>query len=245
MPLTEELGSGRWLFRWRTYLPLGMSAVVFASFPYFDYPFGSPLLDHVWECVCLLVGAIGLIIRGMTAAYLPRDTSARNTTQQMAERLNTTGMYSIVRNPLYLGNCCLGLAAALFLRVWWVPLIYLLAFMLYYERIIFAEEMFLRQKFGQEYMRWASRTPVFLPNLSLWQKPALPFSFRTLIRREYQTAVTLVVVLFVMEQLTELYLEHRWHVDTMRKYILGFSACGFVIIRFVHKKTTLLRVDGR
>ncbi|MGB8874133.1 MAG: hypothetical protein WCC75_12145, partial [Desulfobaccales bacterium] len=34
----------------------------------------------------------------------PRGTSGRNTQGQVAETLNTTGIYSLVRNPLYLGN---------------------------------------------------------------------------------------------------------------------------------------------
>ena len=45
------------------------------------------------------------------------------------------------------------------LKVWWLPVIYSLAFWIYYERIMFAEEAFLRQKFGETYRRWAATTP--------------------------------------------------------------------------------------
>jgi hypothetical protein len=48
--LIEELeASGRWLFRWRSYLPLIMFVLIFASFKYFSYPFGSEALDRLWE----------------------------------------------------------------------------------------------------------------------------------------------------------------------------------------------------
>lgn len=246
MPLIEELeANGRWLFRWRSYLPLVMLVLLFASFKYFSYPFGSALLDNIWECFCLLVGFSGLLVRGLVAGYVPQGTSGRNTERQEAETLNTTGMYSIVRNPLYLGNSLMGLAIALFLRVWWVPLIYLLSFMLYYERIIFAEEMFLRQKFGADYLAWASRTPAFFPKLSQWQRPSLSFSLRTLVRREYQSAFGLILALFALEQLTELYLGHGWHVDAMWIWIVGLATCGYLITRFLHKKTGLLRAEGR
>jgi protein-S-isoprenylcysteine O-methyltransferase Ste14 len=246
MPLIEELeASGRWLFRWRSYLPLVMFLVIFASFGYFSYPFGSDLLDHVWEWFCMLLGFSGLTVRGLVAGYVPRRTSGRNTKRQVAEALNTTGMYSVVRNPLYLGNFLVGLSIALFLRVWWIPLIYLLSFMLYYERIVFAEELFLRRKFGEEYLVWASRTPAFLPRLSQWQRPSLAFSVRTLVRREYQSAYVLIMALFALEQLTELYLGHGWRVDAMWIWIVGLATCGYVIARFLHKKTGLLRVEGR
>ena len=246
MALIEELeASGRWLFRWRSYLPLVMFVVMFASFGYFSYPFGSELLDHVWEWFCVFVGLSGLIVRGLVAGYVPRRTSGRNTKQQVAETLNTTGMYSVVRNPLYLGNFLVGLAVALFLRVWWIPLIYLLSFMLYYERIIFAEEMFLRRKFGEDYLAWASHTPAFFPKFSQWQRPSLPFSMRTLVRREYQSAYGLILALFALEQLTEFYLGHGWRVDAMWIWIVGLATCGYLIARFLHKKTDLLRVEGR
>ncbi|MEI7901499.1 MAG: isoprenylcysteine carboxylmethyltransferase family protein [bacterium] len=246
MALIEELEvSGKWLFRWRSYLPLIMMALMFASFGYFSYPFGSELLDELWECFCLLIGLSGLLVRGLVAGYAPQGTSGRNTKRQVAEVLNTTGMYSVVRNPLYLGNFWMCLAVALFLRVWWVPLIYLLVFMLYYERIIFAEEVFLRQKFGETYLSWASRTPAFFPKWAHWQKPSIPFSLRTLVRREYQSAYGLVMSLFAFEQLTELYLGHGWHVETMWQWIASLATGGYLITRFFHKKTGLFRVRGR
>jgi hypothetical protein len=193
----------------------------------------------------LLVGFSGLIVRGLAAAYVPRGTSGRNTEQQVAETLNTTGMYSVVRNPLYLGNFLMGLAIALFLCVWWIPLIYMLSFTLYYERIIFVEEMFLREKFAEEYLAWASRTPAFFPKLSQWQRPALSFSLRTLVRREYASANGLVLALFALEELTDIYLGHGWPIDGMWICIVGLSICGYLIVRVLHKKTGLLRVKGR
>lgn len=246
MPLIEELeASGKLLFRWRSYLPLALFVLILASFQYFSYPFGSKSLDHAWEWFCLLVGFVGLILRGLVAGYVPRGTSGRNTKRQVAETLNTTGIYSVVRNPLYLGNFLMGLAVALFLRVWWVPLIYFLSFTLYYERIIFAEEMFLLEKFGKDYIAWASRTPAFLPRVSQWQRPSLAFSWRTLLRREYQSVYALIMAIFTLEELTELYMGHGWHVDAMWIWIVGLSTCGYVITRFLHKKTNVLRVEGR
>jgi protein-S-isoprenylcysteine O-methyltransferase Ste14 len=73
----------------------------------------------------------------------------------VAEVLNTTWMYSLVRNPLYLGNFIIWLGLALFINVWWCTIIVILSFILFYERIIFAEEKFLREKFGKTF-KWAT-----------------------------------------------------------------------------------------
>ncbi|MEI3423359.1 MAG: hypothetical protein V8R91_21190 [Butyricimonas faecihominis] len=42
--------------------------------------------------------------------------------------------------------------------------IFVLAYWLYYERIMYAEEQFLRNKFGVAYINWAEITPTILPN---------------------------------------------------------------------------------
>ena len=55
---------------------------------------------------------------------------------------------------------------AVFSQTWWLILICLLVFWIYYELIMFAEEEFLRGKFGQEYLGWAETTRAFFPRLS-------------------------------------------------------------------------------
>lgn len=246
MPLIEELdANGRWLFRRRSYLPLVLLALVLASYKFFSYPQGSETLDHVWECFCLAVGVFGLLIRGLVAGYVPRGTSGRNARQQVAETLNTTGMYSITRNPLYFGNFFMGLAVILFLRVWWNPVIYTLLFMLYYERIIFAEERFLQKKFGEEFVEWANHTPAFIPRLKGWRKPPLPFSFRTFIRREYQSAFALIITLFCLEVLSELYLKRHLQLDSMWLWIVGLGAGMYLFLRLLNKLTDVLKEQGR
>jgi protein-S-isoprenylcysteine O-methyltransferase Ste14 len=244
--MIEELEAhGQWLFRWRSYLPLALFAAAFAMLGQFHYPWNDHFLDELWEVFCLLIGFVGLGIRGLTVGFVPQNTSGRNTRRQVADTLNTTGMYSIVRNPLYLGNFFVGLAVVLYFRWWWFTLIYLLAFLAYYERIIFAEEAFLREKFGAEYMSWASRTPAFWPRPWLWRPPEMTFSFRTVIRREYQSAFGLIMALFAAEELTEWYMGHGWHIDAMWLAIVAAGAVAYLVIRFLHKCTSVLHVEGR
>ena len=140
--------TGQWLFRWRSYLPLLLIALFLIAFRDFKYPFGSHGWDYLWEIFCLSVSMLGIAVRALTVGFIPKGTSGRNTKGQVAEDLNTTGMYSLVRNPLYLGNFIIWLGISLFVRLWWFSLIVILIFGIYYERIIFAEEEFLRHKYG-------------------------------------------------------------------------------------------------
>jgi protein-S-isoprenylcysteine O-methyltransferase Ste14 len=246
MPLTEEfVKSGSWLFRRRSYLPIFLLAVIAPSLAYFRYPLGDPALERLWEVACLAVSIAGLAIRGLAAGYAPKGTSGRNAERQMATTLNTQGMYSLVRHPLYLGNFVIGLGVFLFLRVWWVALIFSLAFALYYERIMFAEEAFLRERFGRPYVDWASRTPAFLPRFGRWRRPDLPFSFRTALKREYPTALGIVASMFLLKTLGESRLQGRLVFDPIWTTVLAAGLVFYLVVRIVHKKTTLLRVEGR
>jgi len=246
MPLREEFESiGNWLFRWRSYLPLVMIGIFLMALREYEYPGHSEVLDHLWEGFCLIVSFFGLGIRIFTIGHSPKRTSGRNTGKQVADTLNTSGIYSVVRHPLYLGNFFMGLGPALFVHLWWLTLIYILSFWLYYERIIFAEEAYLREKFGDEYLAWASVTPAFVPNLRNYTKPNLPFSLRNVLKREYNGFFAVIIVLFILECAGELIAENRFEVDLMWAILLGVGFIIWITLRTLKKKTTLLNVEGR
>ena len=74
MALREEMEkSGHWLFRWRSYLPLLILVLSLIAFREFKYPFGSELLDDVWEMFCLAVSMSGVILRMITVALCRRE----------------------------------------------------------------------------------------------------------------------------------------------------------------------------
>ena len=50
---------------------------------------------------------------------------------------------------------------------------------------MFAEEQFLRGKFGQAYLDWAAGVPAFWPALGRWKSPEVGFSLRNVLKREY------------------------------------------------------------
>jgi protein-S-isoprenylcysteine O-methyltransferase Ste14 len=246
MPMTEEFKqAGQILFRWRNYFPLTFFVVILASLQYFHYPYGNHLLDLSWEFFCLFIGSLGLIIRILTVAFVPEGTSGRGTTKPSAVRLNTTGMYSIVRNPLYLGNFFTYIAPVLFIRSGTVTLIFLLMFSLYYERIIFAEEIFLLSKFERNYYEWASKTPAFFPKFANWTKPDLPFSWRMAISREYHGVYGLISTLFLLELLCDVYLEKKLVWDPFWICLFTIGTIFYLTVRFLDKKTSLLKIGNR
>jgi protein-S-isoprenylcysteine O-methyltransferase Ste14 len=246
MALREEFErTGNWLFRWRSYVPLLLIGLFLPALYGYEHPGHSQRLDHVWEAICLMVSFLGLGIRVVTIGHTPKGTSGRNTRKQVAERLNTTGIYSIVRNPLYLGNFFMWLGIALFVHDLWLTVIYVLLFWLYYERIIFAEETYLRDKFGDEFLEWADRTPVIIPAFGQYRKPELPMSLKNVLRREYNGFFAMILTLFMFETFGELASEGRLECDPGWLLLLGTSFGIWLTLRTLKKHTTLLNVEGR
>lgn len=242
MPLLEEMeATGNLLFRWRSYIPLVYLVILFAGLSYFKYPLESHVLDQLWEVLCLAVSFSGIAVRSLTIGTTPSHTSGRNTKEQVADHLNVTGMYSMTRNPLYFGNFLMVLGVMIFLRVWWIPLIYILFFTLYYERIIFAEEIYLRQKFGKEYLDWAFKTPAFIPRISLWRATAVPFSWKKVLRREYHGMLAVVLAQFSLEVAGDLVIENKFVLDVWWVCLVSFTIATYIVIRFLHKKTAVLK----
>lgn len=244
MPLREEMESaGHWLFRWRSYLPLVLLALVLAVV--WTGPDAHARLWYpAWLAFCMAVGLAGLVVRAFTVAYVPAGTSGRQTNGQVAEHLNTGGLYSVVRHPLYLGNFLMWLGPALYPANGWLAAVVVLVFWLYYERIMFAEEEYLRRSYGQQYEQWALHTPAFVPRFHGWQPPALPFSFRTVLRRELSSFFGLVSVFTAAELVNNA--AHRR--PALGRAWLIFFAVGllvFVVLAFLKRRTRVLRVQGR
>ena len=246
MALIEEFEkSGTWLFRWRSYLPIALLGFFLLALQEYKYPGHDQYLEHFWEISCFIVIFLGLGIRIFTIGHAPRGTSDRNTKKQVAESLNTTGMYSIVRNPLYLGNYFAGLGVALLTHLWWLAVIYTLAHWLYYERIIFTEEAYLRKKFANKYMQWSNKTPVFIPKLRQYRKANIAFSLRNVLKREYSGFFAIIVAMFIVKTFREISSESKLDFDLGWVSLLGVGFIVWLTLRMTKKYTSLFDVKGR
>jgi len=192
---------GNWLFRWRSYTPLLLVPLLWLEKDAFHYPLGSHDWDLAYEFACFTVALGGLLARVKTIGHIPKGTSGRNSKSQKASVLNTTGMYSVVRNPLYLGNYLVLLGVTLMTQSGELVLINSLLFALAYLPIILREEQFLTEQFGRAYQEHATSVPCLVPKLGLWRPPDLPFSLRMVLRREPDTWLSTVAAFVFLEHL--------------------------------------------
>ena len=233
------------VFRWRGYLFLLLVPIILLSFIGFDFPHGSHALDLFWELGCFLISLMGLSVRSWTVGCVPRGTSGRGTNKRRADVLNTTGMYSIVRHPLYLGNYLIALGISLFPRSWFLPIIVSLIFILHYERVIFSEEEFLESKFGDKFRAWAAGVPIIIPRFRNYQPPSLSYSWKAALRREFYCVSGIITAFFGLDIIGDFIVYREITFDPFWGPLFIFGLGFFFIVRILKKRTDLLKVDGR
>lgn len=238
--------SGNWLFKHRGEIPVVLFVLAIPVIYITQTDRLSETLRLVITLAAIGASITGFMIRAISIGTTPKGTSGRNTKQgQVAESLNHEGIYSIVRHPLYLGNYLMWVGIALFTFNLWFALAISLAFWLYYERIMFAEERFLERKFGQTYLDWSLRTPAFLPCFRLYVKNSMPFSMKSVMRREY-SGMLATAAGFVFVDLLRLYFDTdslHWHRPTV--YVFAIALLITVVLRSLKHYTSLLREADR
>ncbi|EMY16119.1 phospholipid methyltransferase [Leptospira weilii str. Ecochallenge] len=198
--MIEEFESqGNFLFRWRSYIPGIILILCLGLLPFYRFPGDSYNYHLYYQSFCFVISILGLFVRSFVIGYAPARTSGRNTKEQVADVVNQEGIYSLIRHPLYVGNFLMYLGAVLFLKNFLIATVFILFFWVYYERIMFAEEQFLRKKFGEAYLSWANNVPAFIPKFGGYKKPTLPFSVRNVIKREYPSLFGILVIFSVFD----------------------------------------------
>lgn len=238
--------SGNWLFRHRGELPVVLFLLAAPVVYFTQTEWLGGLGKEILTYISIFLSVLGFIIRAISIGTTPKGTSGRNTKEgQVAESLNTSGIYSMLRHPLYLGNYFMWIGIVLFTMNFSFVIVISLAFWLYYERIMFAEERFLERKFGQSYLDWSLTTPAFLPSLSNYQKNTIPFSMKSVLRREY-SGVLATVLGFVFIDLLRTYFQTgviSWQTNSV--YALAVAALMALILRSLKHYTQLLKEEGR
>lgn len=249
--------NGNWLFKYRGIIPV---VIFFLSIPFLfqrsfliEYAAQNSNFKIIIYGIAILISLLGLFVRCYTIGTTPRGTSGRNTEKQVAKVLNTKGIYSIVRHPLYLGNYLMWAGILLSTLHLTIFIVVSLIYWVYYERIMFAEESFLESQFEEEFRQWSLRVPPFIPAFRQFEKSEISFSLRTVLRREYAGVLAMTILYTLTDYFTAIQMqlfnnisvdEFLWVRPSL--YVLGFILIITLILRTLKHHTKLLtRLDGR
>ncbi len=235
MVSVERLGG--FLFRWRSYLPSLLAPVFALAIIRFRVPFGSHVIDLAWEIPCVLLSLAGFALRVYTVGGAAPGTSGRNTREQKAASLNTTGPYSMMRHPLYVANGVIVLGFALFVHSWLVPPVVTLLTVAYYACIVQQEEAYLRARFGAAFAAWAARVPAVIPDFSAYVPAARPFAWKVVARREFYALALILVLPMLLDAAEDLVDTGAFDLDPVWTPAAVVGIVLFVVFRFLKKRT--------
>lgn len=101
---------------------------------------------------CIVVGLVLVVLARRQFAQHQQPTDPGRSTS----RIITTGVFSISRNPLYLGGICILVGIALVVHLVWVFVLLLPAFIACHYILVVPEERYLASKFGEEYRTYVA-----------------------------------------------------------------------------------------
>lgn len=247
MALLEKIeNQGNWLFKNRSYIPLLILVVgLWVHYITEKNPKNFPLKSHLDEMYLeifgLIISLVGFLIRVYTVGHTPKNTSGRNTKEgQVADTLNTSGIYSTVRHPLYLGNFLMWLGPAILTGHLWFILVFIMFFWTYYEKIMFAEEQFLRRKFDKQYLNWAQQTPTFIPRLKSFKKSKEKFNWKKVIKKEKNGLFALLIIFCLFDLVGE-FVKNTTNFNFVLLALCILTGIGYVFLKYFKTKASLLQ----
>lgn len=233
--------AGDAFFRHRSYLPLLLLPAFALALRAGASQTGG------WTLACqvlgLIVSLVGLGVRVYTIGSAPPGTSERSTTDPRASLLNTAGAYSVVRHPLYLGNTLVALGLGLFTVTWFLPVIVLLASLLYHERICAREEVFLESEFGEAFRAWANQVPALVPALGRYRRAGRPFRWKKVLAREFHALFVIGAGFFVLDGVRQVFATGTFAPDRIWTFVCAATGAVFVLLTVLKKLTRVLDVE--
>ena len=165
------------LFKYRSYTPI---------------PFLVLMLifqrSNVWSLITgFAVALFGEVIRFWGVSWTGIET--RTTGSAGGTFLIISGPFAYIRNPLYIGNIFIYLGLGIMSFAWfpYLQIVAILFFFLQYYLIVQEEEKYLREKFTEQYEKYAGNVPAFFPRFSPYKNADViqpPFSLTAGFRSE-------------------------------------------------------------
>lgn len=238
----QILHVGKYLFQYRGQIPILLiliaAPVIYKSSYYAKMPMET---QSILKCIAILIALSGLMIRFVTVATTPTGTSGKNRKKQVADQLNTSGIYSIVRNPLYLANYLIWLGLSIYSLSYLLVIITSLFFFIIYEKIILVEEDFLTKKYQEKYKIYSTQTPCFVPNLNNYIKSNINFDFKKIIREEYSPTLSTIISFIYIDILSHYAFTNVIYLNKTHIIIILISVSIVLMLKILKSYTSLLR----
>ena len=137
-----------------------------------------------WLALAVTCVVLGEAVRVWASGHIEKTRS-----------LAMGGPYAHTRNPLYVGSLLIAIGVSLISGHAAAVAAIAVYFVAFYPAVMREEELFLREKFENEYSEWARSVPLFIPRLTPGGPRTSRFSWsRVSMNREWRTVATIPIV---------------------------------------------------
>ena len=228
-----KLKVGNFLFKHRSFTPIPLIIFVFIIFK----PVNLGDKNILINLTGIIISILGETIRITAVGYSFTGTSGRETFLR-ADTLNTTGIYAIVRNPLYIGNFLMFTGIVIVYANISAVFVFALFLILQYYFIIRSEENFLQEKYGESYETYCRQVKRIIPGFKNYRKNQNNFSLSKVIFKESDSIFNMLMMFL----LVLLYKERIFTGQIFQPllYIIpgGSLAAMYVMIKIIKKRGT-------
>jgi protein-S-isoprenylcysteine O-methyltransferase Ste14 len=228
-----KLELGNFFFKYRSFTPIPIIILVFFIFK----PINLEEKNIVINLAGLLISFLGETIRIFAVGYSHTGTSGREMYLR-ADALNITGIYSLVRNPLYIGNFLMFTGLVTVFSNLFVVLVFALFIIMQYYFIILAEEEYLKGKYGQEYESYRSQVRRIIPTFGNYKKNRNPFSLKKIIFKENDSIFNMLMMFLLVLLYKERIFKGR--ISHPLDYIIpaGVLIIAYIIVKIIKKRSS-------
>jgi protein-S-isoprenylcysteine O-methyltransferase Ste14 len=221
---------GKFLFRFRSFTPLPLILLTFLIF--------RPLSPApAWSWAGLAFALLGEGLRIASVGFAGQGTSGRENFLK-ADSLNTTGLYSLVRNPLYWGNLLIFAGLLTIFANPFALALFVVFLFLQYHFIVLAEESFLVGLYGQAYEAYCFRVRRWLPRFDRQTPPDRFFDLKKVLFKENDSCFNLLFGALLVMAWKEKYFSG----ELLRPLAFAATAIGLIAL---YAGVKVLKKKGR
>lgn len=168
-----------------------------------NYFFQNSNYEMIYELACVLFSIVGFGVIVYTNGYSANGTLLNHNVETV-QAFDKEGPYSVVRHPLCNGLLLMWLGPALVTGNLFFIVFFILFCCVFFERIMIAEELHFKRKFGFKYSRWAEQVPAIIPNLSKFKRPDKKFNLTRAFKNSTGQLSMVLLAFLLFDGLTEI-----------------------------------------
>jgi len=158
---TDQLGKGKQGFTKFIELALKVTTYVLPIIQIISILLYAGTLHILVRIAGIMLTAVGVIVFVISVAQM-KDNWRAGVQREEKTNLVTTGLYSVSRNPAFLGFDLMYIGILLSFFNWYLCVVTVIALVLFHLQIVNVEEEFLIEAFGEEYLQYKKKVCRYL-----------------------------------------------------------------------------------